>query len=126
MVCPPPRRCCILRRRINRNKRGGAVPLSTYENIIPQCGKFVKRLEAVFKKYFGEFFCLGGGHFFALNFVLVISVKGKLKWKERREKKKKEEKKEIKKRKGLSKEKKIYSYIYKYIYSYIKEKREGS
>ena len=60
MVCPPPRRCCVLRRRINRDKRGGSVPLSTYENIIPQRGEIVKRLAAVFKKIFGGFFCLGG------------------------------------------------------------------
>ena len=53
------------------------MPLSTYENIIPQRGKIVKRLAAVFKKISRDFFCLGGGHFFALNFVLVISVKGK-------------------------------------------------
>lgn len=64
------------RRRINRDKRGGAVPLSTYENIIPQREEIVKRLKVVFKK-FSRFFCLGGGHFFALNAERVISVKEK-------------------------------------------------
>lgn len=32
------------------------MPLSTYENIIPQRGKIVKRLTAVFKKNFEGFF----------------------------------------------------------------------
>ena len=50
------------------------MPLSTYENIIPQCGEIVKRLTAVFKKISGDFFCLGGGHFFTLNAERVISV----------------------------------------------------
>ena len=33
-------------------------------------------LAAVFKKKFREFFGLGGGHFFTLNFVWIISVGG--------------------------------------------------
>ena len=55
-------------------KRGGSVPLLTYENIIPQRGEIVKRLTAVFKKYFGDFFCLGGGTFFTLNVEWVINA----------------------------------------------------
>ena len=50
------------------------MPLSTYENIIPQREKIVKRLTAVFKKNFEGFFCLGGGYFFTLNAERVISV----------------------------------------------------
>ena len=50
------------------------MPLSTYENIIPQRGEIVKRLTAVFKKYFGDFFCLGGGTFFTLNVEWVINA----------------------------------------------------
>ena len=42
------------------------MPLSTYENIIPQCRKFVKRLAAVFKKIFrGIFFGWAAGNFLA-------------------------------------------------------------
>ena len=48
------------------------MPLLTYENIIPQRGEIVKRLTAVFKKYFGDFFCLGGGAF--LRFAVYTST----------------------------------------------------
>ena len=48
------------------------MPLSTYENIIPQRGEIVKRLAAVFKKYFGDFFCLGGGTFLRFAHLLPL------------------------------------------------------
>ena len=41
------------------------MPLLTYENIIPQRREIVKRLAAVFKKYFGDFFVWAAGAFFA-------------------------------------------------------------
>ena len=102
-----------LRRRINRDKRGGAVPLSTYENIIPQCRKFVKRLEAVFKKNIsGNFFGLGGGQFFSLNVAWVFNTKGKLKWKERRERKKEgREKRNKEKKRFINRKENIFVHI---------------
>ena len=48
------------------------MPLLTYENIIPQRREIVKRLAAVFKKYFGEFFCLGGGRFVRFAYLLPL------------------------------------------------------
>ena len=53
------------------------MPLSTYENIIPQRGKIVKRLAAVFKKILRDFFCLGGGHFFCAEFRVSYQREGK-------------------------------------------------
>ena len=50
------------------------MPLSTYENIIPQRGEIVKRLAAVFKKIFGGFFCLGGGRVINAFFSLITST----------------------------------------------------
>lgn len=88
------------------------MPLSTYENIIPQHGKIVKRLAAVFKKYFEGFFCLGGGHFFALNAERVFNTKGKLKWKERRERKKEgREKRNKEKKRFIKRKENIFVYI---------------
>ena len=52
------------------------MPLSTYENIIPQRGEIVKRLTAVFKKIRGVFL-FGRRAFFTPNLVWVISVKVK-------------------------------------------------
>ena len=95
MVCPPPRGCCVLRRRINRDKRGGAVPLSTYENIIPQCGKFVKRLAAVFKKNFGDFFWFGRRAIFLAEWRVGFQHEGKVEV-EREERKKKRRKRKKK------------------------------
>ena len=88
------------------------MPLSTYENIIPQCRKFVKRLEAVFKKFFGDFFSLGGGQFFSLNVAWVFNTKGKLKWKERRERKKEgREKRNKEKKRFIKRKENIFVYI---------------
>lgn len=87
------------------------MPLSTYENIIPQRGKIVKRLAAVFKKIFGVF-CLGGGHFFSLNVAWVFNTKGKLKWKERRERKKEgREKRNKEKKRFIKRKENIFVYI---------------
>lgn len=47
------------------------MPLSTYENIIPQRRKFVKRLAAVFKKNFRGFFLVWAADIFL--FSLYIS-----------------------------------------------------
>ena len=88
------------------------MPLLTYENIIPQRGEIVKRLTAVFKKYFGRFFCLGGGQFFSLNVAWVFNTKGKLKWKERRERKKEgREKRNKEKKRFIKRKENIFVYI---------------
>lgn len=71
------------------------MPLSTYENIIPQCGKFVKRLEAVFKKYFGEFFLLGRRAIFFAKCRMGFQHDGKVEV-EREERKKKRRKRKKK------------------------------
>ena len=55
---------------------------------------------------------MGGGRFFTLNFVLVISVKGKLKWKERRERKKEgREKRNKEKKRFIKRKENIFVYI---------------
>ena len=88
------------------------MPLSTYENIIPQRRKFVKRLATVFKKIFREiFFGLGGGQFFSLNVAWVFNTKGK-KWKERRERKKEgREKRNKEKKRFIKRKENIFVYI---------------
>ena len=87
------------------------MPLSTYENIIPQREEIVKRLAAVFKKI-SRFFCLGGGQFFSLNVAWVFNTKGKLKWKERRERKKEgREKRNKEKKRFIKRKENIFVYI---------------
>ena len=88
------------------------MPLLTYENIIPQREEIVKRLAAVLKKISRDFFCLGGGHFFALNAERVFNTKGKLKWKERRERKKEgREKRNKEKKRFIKRKENIFVYI---------------
>ena len=71
------------------------MPLSTYENIIPQCRKFVKRLEAVFKKIFGGFFWFGRRTIFLAKCRVGFQHEGKVEV-EREERKKKRRKRKKK------------------------------
>lgn len=64
------------------------------------------------KKYFGDFFGLGGGQFFSLNVAWVFNTKGKLKWKERRERKKEgREKRNKEKKRFIKRKENIFVYI---------------
>ena len=88
------------------------MPLSTYENIIPQRGEIVKHLTAVFKKNSRDFFAWAADIFFALNAERVFNTKGKLKWKERRERKKEgREKRNKEKKRFIKRKENIFVYI---------------
>ena len=83
MVCPPPRRCCVLRRRILRP--GASVSGNNFAHDIQHRSfslqvyytttrENCQAFGSSFLKNFEGFFLLGRRIFFSLNFVLVISV----------------------------------------------------